>query len=103
MCEALTKPEGTGDGAIEPPKRESKKPMCAVERAVMVEFDPQALLAHSLTSQDIVTALRSENRNVQAGTTYVGNKQLLVRSYGWVESVDELRFIPVRTQNTVLV
>ena len=70
-----------------------------LERAVMVEFDPQALLAHSLTSQDIVTALRSENRNVQAGTTYVGNKQLLVRSYGWVESVDELRFIPVRTPN----
>lgn len=70
-----------------------------LERAVMVEFDPQALLAHSLTSDDLVEALRSENRNVQAGTSYVGNQELLVRSYGWIQDVEELRYVPVRTPN----
>ncbi len=69
------------------------------ERAIMVEYDPQALLAHSLTSQDIVDALRSENRNVQAGTAYVGNRELLVRSYGWLENVDQLRHVPVGQSN----
>lgn len=68
-----------------------------LERAIMVEFDPQALLAHSLTSQDLVNALEAENRNVPAGTTYVGNRQLLVRSYGWIQNVEELRYVPVRT------
>lgn len=68
-----------------------------LERAVMVEFDPQALLAHSLTSQDIVRALASENRNVPAGTTFVGNKELLVRSYGWFQDVDEIRHVPLKT------
>ena len=70
-----------------------------LERAVMVEFDPQALLAHSLTSDDLVQALRSENRNVQAGTTFVGNQELLIRSYGWIQTVDELRYVPVRSAN----
>ncbi len=70
-----------------------------LERAIMVEFDPQALLAHSLTSEDLVRALNTENRNVPAGTTYVGNRQLLVRSYGWVQNVEELRYVPVGSPN----
>lgn len=70
-----------------------------LERAIMVEFDPQALLAHSLTSKDLVDALNRENRNVPAGTTYVGNRQLLLRSYGWIQNVDELKYVPVRAPN----
>jgi hydrophobic/amphiphilic exporter-1 (mainly G- bacteria), HAE1 family len=65
------------------------------ERAIMVHFDPQRLLARSLTSQDLVRALSSENQNVPGGTAYEGNKQLLVRSYGWVQSLRELQRIPV--------
>lgn len=70
-----------------------------LERAIMVRFEPQTLLAHSLTSDDLVQALRSENRNVQAGTAYIGNQELLVRSYGWIEDVEQLRYVPVRTPN----
>lgn len=70
-----------------------------LERAIMVEFDPQTLLAHSLSASDLVEALDRENRNVPAGTTYVGNRQLLLRSYGWIQSVDELRYVPVRSPN----
>lgn len=69
------------------------------ERAIMVEFDTQSLLAHSLTSADLVTALSKENQNVAGGTATNGNKQLLVRSYGWVKSVNELKAIPVGTSN----
>lgn len=65
------------------------------ERAIMVEFDTRSLLAHSISSEDIVSALRAENRNVPGGTVFEGNRQLLVRSYGWVQSVEELGQIPV--------
>jgi HAE1 family hydrophobic/amphiphilic exporter-1 len=69
------------------------------ERAIMVEFDTRSLLAHSVSAEDIVSALRSENRNVPAGTAYEGNRQLLVRSYGWLQNVDQLRYIPVGSPN----
>lgn len=65
------------------------------ERAVMVEFDTRSLLAHSISSEDIVSALRTENRNVPGGTAYEGNRQLLVRSYGWIQDIEELGQIPV--------
>lgn len=70
-----------------------------LERAIMVKFDPQALLAHSLTAQDLVEALDRENRNVPAGTTYVGNRQLLLRSYGWLKNAEEVKHVPVRAPN----
>ena len=73
------------------------------ERAIMVEFDSQALLAHSLTSQDLVKALSSENQNVAGGMATNGNKQMLVRSYGWVKSLKELEAIPVGTSNGRLI
>lgn len=69
------------------------------ERAIMVEFDTSSLLAHSLSAQDIVTALQSENRNVPGGTAYEGNRQLLVRSYGWIKDLEQLKFIPVGSSN----
>lgn len=69
------------------------------ERAIMVEFNTQSLLAHSLTSTDLVNALRTENQNVPGGTAIEGNRQLLVRSYGWVKSVRELGLIPVGLAN----
>lgn len=73
------------------------------ERAIMVEFDPQRLLARSLTSADLVTALRTENQNVPGGTVNEGNRQLLVRSYGWARSVADLESIPVGRANGYLV
>lgn len=69
------------------------------ERAIMVEFDTRSLLAHSISSDDIVSALKQENRNVPGGTAYEGNRQLLVRSYGWIKDVNELRQIPVGSPN----
>jgi HAE1 family hydrophobic/amphiphilic exporter-1 len=65
------------------------------ERAIMVEFDTASLLAHSISSDDIVNSLRQENRNVPGGTVFEGNRQLLVRSYGWIQTIQELGQIPV--------
>lgn len=73
------------------------------ERAIMVQFDDQALLARNLSSEDIVRALNAENQNVPGGTAYEGNQQLLVRSYGWVRNVQELGLIPVGTANNRLI
>lgn len=70
-----------------------------LERAIMVEFDPQALLAHSLTAEDLVDAISAENRNVPAGTTFVGKSELLVRTYGWFRSVEELAQVPLKSRS----
>ncbi|MBS2037196.1 efflux RND transporter permease subunit [bacterium] len=73
------------------------------ERAILVQFDSQSLLARSLTSQDLVTALSKENQNVPGGIAYEGNQQLLVRSYGWIQSLRELQNIPVgRVDNRLI-
>ncbi len=69
------------------------------ERAIMVEFDTRSLLAHSVSSDDIVSALQQENRNVPGGTAYEGNRQLLVRSYGWITDVAQLAQIPIGSPN----
>lgn len=74
-----------------------------LERAIMVEFDTGSLLAHSLSSQDIVTSLSNENRNVPAGTAFEGNRQLLVRSYGWIKDLAELANVPVGSPNGYVV
>ncbi|MBX3169923.1 MAG: efflux RND transporter permease subunit [Candidatus Eremiobacteraeota bacterium] len=73
------------------------------ERAIVVQFDSQALLARGLSSQDLVTALSKENQNVPGGTAYEGNQQLLVRSYGWIQSLRELQNIPVGRANGKLI
>lgn len=70
-----------------------------LERAIMVEFDPQALLAHSLTARDLVDAIAAENRNVSAGTTFVGKNELLVRTYGWLRNVEELKAVPLKSRS----
>ncbi len=69
------------------------------EEAVLVEFNSSTLLARSLTSQDLVTALGRENRNAPAGRAFEGDRELLVRSYGWLQDLTELGLIPVGQAN----
>ncbi|ODT81413.1 hypothetical protein ABS71_00415 [bacterium SCN 62-11] len=73
------------------------------ERAILVQFDSQSLLARGLSSSDLVTALSKENQNVPGGTAYEGTQQLLVRSYGWIQSLQELQNIPVGRANGKLI
>lgn len=73
------------------------------ERAILVQFDSQSLLARGLASQDLVNALSKENQNVPGGTAYEGNQQLLVRSYGWIQNLRELQNIPVARSNGKLI
>ena len=73
------------------------------ERAIMVEFDPQVLLARSLTSQNLVDALTRENQNVPGGIANDGDKQLLVRSYGWFRNLLDLAMVPVGVSNHKLI
>ena len=73
------------------------------ERAILVQFDSQSLLARGLSSQDLVNALSKENQNVPGGTAYEGNQQLLVRSYGWIQNLRELQNIPVGRANGKLI
>jgi hydrophobic/amphiphilic exporter-1 (mainly G- bacteria), HAE1 family len=65
------------------------------ERAIMVHFESQNLLARSLTSEDLVQAIATENQNVKGGTARDGKLQLLARTFGWLQNLDDLRAIPV--------
>lgn len=73
------------------------------ERAIMIEFDPQVLLARSLTAQDLVGALTRENQNVPGGTVIDGSRQLLVRSYGWFQNLLDITAVPVGSANGRLI
>lgn len=65
------------------------------EKQYQVELDPERLLAYNLPLDRIVSAIRSANNDVggreleRFGTTY------LVRGYGYIKSLDDLRLVVV--------
>lgn len=57
------------------------------------------MLAHSFSSGDLIQAITSENQNRKGGTAREGNRQLLARSYGWLQSLKELELVPIGLVN----
>lgn len=60
------------------------------EREVRVLVDPAALALRSLSAQDVIDALRAENRNVSAGTIAEGKRDYRVRVLGQFASAQEV-------------
>ncbi|MBC7771214.1 MAG: efflux RND transporter permease subunit, partial [Pyrinomonadaceae bacterium] len=52
------------------------------EREARVMLDARALAARTLSHQDIITALRGENRNISAGSIAEGKRNYIVRVVG---------------------
>jgi cobalt-zinc-cadmium resistance protein CzcA len=67
------------------------------ERQVVVAPVPARLLAYGLTLDDLVAALASNNVNAGAGFIERNGAELLVRSPGQVESLDDVRRVAVTT------
>ena len=61
-----------------------------------VQVNPKALLKYDLTLSDLVEAVNSNNRNVGGQFLVLGSEEHLVRGVGLVESIDDIRNIPVK-------
>ncbi len=76
-------------------------------RQYQVRVDPDRLLAHGLRLNDVIRAIRANNRN--AGGWYLpqGDEQLVIRGVGWVPGgkagLKAIAAIPIKTVNGVTV
>jgi len=64
-------------------------------KTYQVTLDPHRLVAHGLTTGDVLTALQENNRNVGGGYIAHQGEQYLVRGEGLIESLDDLGRIVV--------
>src|ERR1700704_3090055 len=68
-------------------------------RQIMVDLDPEKLLARGLTPLDIVNAVNTQNLTLPSGTAKIGNTQYTVRTNATPATIDDLNNIPVKFAN----
>ena len=68
-------------------------------RQIMVDLDPDKLLAKGLTPLDVVNAVNAQNLTLPSGTAKIGTTQYTVRTNATPASIDELNNIPIKVAN----
>ena len=68
-------------------------------RQIMVDLDPNKLLARGLTPLDIVNAVNAQNLTLPSGQAKIANTQYTVRTNAMPASINELNNIPVKYAN----
>jgi multidrug efflux pump subunit AcrB len=68
-------------------------------RQIMVDLDPNKLLARGLTPLDIVNAVNAQNLTLPSGQAKIDNTQYTVRTNATPASIADLNNIPVKYQN----
>src|ERR1700719_3187453 len=68
-------------------------------RQIMVDINPDKLLARGLTPLDVVNAVNAQNLTVPSGTAKIDDKQYTVRTNATPSSIDELNNIPIKVAN----
>ena len=68
-------------------------------RQIMVDIDPAALLAHSLTPTDVTNAVNAQNLTVPAGDAKIGSRQYIVSVNSQPSTVEQLNNIPIKQVN----
>ncbi|MEQ8206916.1 MAG: CusA/CzcA family heavy metal efflux RND transporter, partial [Woeseia sp.] len=76
-------------------------PIGGFEKQIVVSPDPARLLAHGLTTDDLVLALQRNNANQGAGFIEHNGAQWLMRIPGQAESVDDLLDVVVSTDSGI--
>ena len=74
-------------------------PIGGYDREILITIEPEKLLMHGLTQQDLITAISEHNQNVGAGFIEKSGAQWLVRIPGQVNSLTQLQNVPVRTNS----
>jgi multidrug efflux pump subunit AcrB len=68
-------------------------------RQIMVDIDPDKLLARGLTPLDIVNAVNAQNLTLPSGTAKIGDIQYTVRTNATPATIDDLNMMPVKFAN----
>src|SRR5215470_17491035 len=68
-------------------------------RQIMVDIDPNKLLARGLTPLDVVNAVNTQNLTLPAGTAKFGKTQYAVRTNATPPTIDDLNNIPIKVVN----
>jgi len=71
------------------------------EKQYQVRIDPSRLVKHGLTFEQVIEALRANNRNVGGGNLTVGSRALLVHGQGRTTNIEEIRQIVVAAKEGV--
>ena len=67
------------------------------ERQINIVLDPYRLRAYGLTAADVTKALRNENAQVPGGVVEQGDRQLVLRTRGRLQSIHQFADIPLKT------
>lgn len=62
---------------------------------IHVEVEPDRLLAHGLTLDDVTQALKGSNRNVGGGFLVHGDQELTIRGVGYVTNAQDIRDVVI--------
>ncbi len=68
-----------------------------------IRVDPDALLRYDVSLDDLVEAVRRNNQNVGGQFLVFGSEELLVRGLGLLESLQDIRGIPIRVEDGVAI
>src|ERR1700760_15443 len=68
-------------------------------RQIMVDINPDKLLARGLTPLDIVNAVNTQNLTLPSGTAKIDDKQYTVRTNATPATIDDLNMMPVKFMN----
>jgi multidrug efflux pump subunit AcrB len=68
-------------------------------RQIMVDIDPDKLVARGLTPNDIVTAVNTQNLTLPSGQVKMGNIQYTVHSNATPLTIEALNNIPIKVVN----
>jgi multidrug efflux pump subunit AcrB len=68
-------------------------------RQIMVDLDPDKLLARGLTPLDVVNAVNTQNLTLPSGTAKVGDTQYTVQTNATPATIADLNNIPVKFAN----
>jgi multidrug efflux pump subunit AcrB len=68
-------------------------------RQIMVDIDPEKLVARGLTPLDVVNAVNAQNLTLPSGTAKIGDTQYTVRTNATPPSIEDLNNIPLKVAN----
>ena len=66
-----------------------------LKREIRVHLDPERLIAYNLSPERVAAALRDENRQIFAGRVTVETREIIARTMGEFESLEEIRNVAV--------
>lgn len=66
-----------------------------LERAIIINVDPERLQAYGLTLADITRRIQAENISLPAGIAKEGESEYTIRSQGYFRSLDDAGLVPI--------